>query len=103
MAQQLRISEEFYATVKAEADAMHRRPGGQIEHWAKLGRLLEKTVTYQRVQAFLAGTLSLDALSGVEHALAMESIVDEVDAFSRSGGMREYLAREEAGAGDDEP
>lgn len=64
---------------------------------------MDETVINQRVQLFFAGALSLDALSGVEHALTIELLTDEVEAFSRCGGMREYLARQEEGAGDDEP
>jgi hypothetical protein len=97
---QLRISDELFAAAKSEADQMHRKVGGQVEHWATLGRLLERSVSYQHVKAFLAGTLAIDQLSSLEHAIVLQSITDEVAAFSREGRIKEHLARQDAiGAG----
>jgi hypothetical protein len=96
MPQQLRISSDFYETVKTEAEAMRRKPGSQLEHWARLGRLLEKSATHQQVQAFLNGNLPLDALNELEHAVAIEALTEEVASFSRDKRMKQHLAAQAA-------
>ncbi len=98
MAQQLRISSDFFETVRAEAEIMHRKPGSQLEHWARLGRLLEKSGTHQQVQAFLNGNLPLDGLDELEHTLTIESLTEEVATFSRSGRMKQHLAEQDKAA-----
>lgn len=41
MAQSVRLSEELYTVAKTRAKAEHRSIAGQIEYWARLGRIVK--------------------------------------------------------------
>ena len=41
MAQSVRLSEELYTVAKSRSKAEHRSIAGQIEYWAKIGRIVK--------------------------------------------------------------
>jgi len=63
----VRLSSELTEAARSEADLMHRSLGGQIEHWARLGRAIEEVgLPLPRVREALEGRLKIEALSRVE-------------------------------------
>ena len=75
----VRLSDDLVALAQDEAKAKHRSVVTQIEYWAELGRLIEKSpIAYLKVQEFLAGKLPLAELSGDEARLSTDAMLDEV-------------------------
>ena len=61
---------------RREAGTLNRSVGGQIEHWARLGRAFEQApgVTLDRVKASLEGRFSVDDLSAQEQDTFFEGL-----------------------------
>jgi hypothetical protein len=68
MAQSIRVSDELYALALQEARLMDRSLAQQLEHWAKVGRALERS-----------GIASLDDLRAA--AIAHRRSIDELDVI----------------------
>jgi ParD-like antitoxin of type II bacterial toxin-antitoxin system len=53
---------------RREAELLHRSIGGQIEHWARLGRAVENAEGFSiaRVRQAIAGELKIDELADAE-------------------------------------
>jgi len=68
MSKSIRVSEELAANAESAAKRFHRSPPQQIEHWARIGRVLEPILSYPLVDAIkTADRDDLDrALSEVE-------------------------------------
>ena len=63
----VRLNSELIEAARGEADLLHRSLGGQIEHWARLGRAIEDVgLPLKRVRQALEGSLRIEALSRVE-------------------------------------
>ncbi len=63
----VRLNSELIDAARDEADLLHRSLGGQIEHWARLGRAIEDVgLPLKRVREALDGSLKIEALSRVE-------------------------------------
>ena len=63
MAQSVRLSDELVNQAKAVGDVMSRSGAGQIEHWAKIGRLAEENpdLTYEFIRDVLISKAELDS------------------------------------------
>jgi hypothetical protein len=46
MSKSIRVSDELLDTAKAAGRTYHRSPPQQIEYWAKLGRVMESTLSW---------------------------------------------------------
>ncbi|HEY3948140.1 TA system antitoxin ParD family protein, partial [Phenylobacterium sp.] len=63
----VRLNSELIDAARGEADLLHRSLGGQIEHWARLGRAIEEAgLPLARVRQALEGSLKVEALSRIE-------------------------------------
>ena len=60
---------------------MSRSLARQIEHWANLGRCIERSsqFSYQDVAGFLRGELAFDELSPVEQTIAADQLVASLE------------------------
>lgn len=70
----IKVSSTLLETARAEAALFHRSAGGQLEHWARVGRAIEASpdFDYARVRAALSGQLDAAALSAEERALFLD-------------------------------
>lgn len=66
--QAVRLSEELIAEIRREASTMSRSIAGQVEHWLRIGRIVEKSphFSYERVRSALRAEYSYDDLSPEE-------------------------------------
>ena len=64
----VKLNRAFVGEARREAELLHRSVGGQIEHWARLGRAIENAQGFsiERVRQTLQGDLKLEALSLAE-------------------------------------
>lgn len=78
MAQSVKLADDVMITVRREAELHSRSVAGQITHWLRLGRAIEKSGAYDhaRVTAALDGRLEIAELQE-EEAIAW------LDAFTK--------------------
>jgi hypothetical protein len=71
---------------RREAELLNRSLGGQIEHWARLGRAIENApgFTLERVRDTLEGRLDAPALSVQEQDSLFEQLGDRFAAPSET-------------------
>jgi hypothetical protein len=71
---------------REEAKLQHRSLGGQVEHWAELGRALESLpgVSVLRLRQILEGRLKLEALPEAEQDQVFEGLGAWFDAPDRA-------------------
>jgi hypothetical protein len=100
----VKLSTEFLADARKEAEAFNRSLGAQVEHWARLGRAFENTpgIGIDRVREALAGRLKFEDLTTVEQDAFLEQFgIDfgpEVDAaYAEIGNRPGAVGRDEAG------
>ena len=64
----VKLNSGLIEDARREAEVFHRSLGGQIEHWARLGRAIENAdgVSVARVRAALEGRLKIDEFSEAE-------------------------------------
>jgi hypothetical protein len=96
----VKFDADFVEAARQEAHLLHRSVAGQIEHWAALGRAIEKTggFTLDRVRAALTGEFSVDDLADAEQ----EAFFDLLDEhFDRPSPAAEqfFAARRTTGGG----
>lgn len=100
MAQSIKISDEEMEAVRKEAELSSRSLSGQVTHWLRIGRSIERApeFNYTRVRQALAAELSPDALNGDEQIV----FVDELMAAASSETPEQaafFDARRKAGLG----
>ncbi|MBY0379496.1 MAG: ParD-like family protein [Burkholderiales bacterium] len=49
----VRLNEDFYEFIKKEAGLKSRSVAGQLEHWSKIGMVIEKTMDNNEVGKIL--------------------------------------------------
>lgn len=77
---------------RREAQVQHRSVGGQVEHWAELGRALENTpgLTVGRVRQVLEGRARLETLSSADQDKIFNELGASFDAPDEAA--RDYYA-----------
>jgi hypothetical protein len=72
----IKVSSALLDTAKAEAALFQRSAGGQLEHWARVGRAIEASpdFDYARVRAALNGQLDAAALTAEERAVFLDGL-----------------------------
>jgi len=70
----IKLPSDLVNLARAEASVLHRSIGGQVEHWARLGRVVESGpgFTLDRVRAALQGEFNADLLDVDEERLFMD-------------------------------
>ncbi len=74
MAQSVKLADEIMADTRKEAERQSRSVAGQITHWIKIGRAIErsKSFDYHRINAALDADLSPDRLTSEEQEVWFE-------------------------------
>lgn len=77
----VKLKADLVDEARKEAELFNRSLGGQIEHWARLGRALEGApgMPSERVRQTLEGKVTLEALSVQEQAAVFDSMGDWFD------------------------
>lgn len=86
----LKLSAELVDEARRDAAVFHRSVGGQVEHWARLGKAIEAApgFTLDRVRAALEGRFDADELEPDEYAIfedllgeALRTPLPQAEAF----------------------
>ena len=69
MSTAIRVSDKLAADAKIQSRVENRSLTGQIEHWAKIGRIAEENpeMPYQLLKEILIGLEQLDSGQGTEY------------------------------------
>ena len=80
MAQSVKLSDDIMALVRREADLHSRSVAGQITHWLKLGRAIEKSGAFDhaRITAALEGALDTTELREEEEAAWLDAFTTKM-------------------------
>jgi hypothetical protein len=75
----IKLSDRFVNLARSEGRVMGRSIAGQVEHWARLGRAVERSSAfgYERIRSVLSARDSFDDLTADEQAVALA----ELDAY----------------------
>jgi predicted nucleotidyltransferase len=65
MSKSLRLSDALFKDAEASAQLFHRSPPQQIEHWAKIGQVMEAALSYP-AQASVKAT----SMADIDQAMA---------------------------------
>ena len=78
MAQSVKLSDDVMALVRREADLHSRSVAGQIAHWVRLGRAIERSGAYDhaRITEALEGRLETTELSEEEGAVWLDAFTE---------------------------
>ena len=81
----IKLSDQFVILARGEGKVMGRSIAGQVEHWARLGRSVERArgFDYARVRAVLAAQASFDDLGEDERAVALTDLEDYLEHLPR--------------------
>ena len=65
----VRISDELVKEAKTLSKVENRSVTGQIEYWAKIGKIAEQnpTLSYELIKEILIGIEELDSKGGIEY------------------------------------
>ena len=85
MAQSIKLSDEVMALVRREADLQSRSVAGQITHWLKIGRAIERSGTFDhaRLGQALEGALDTTELSEEEEAAWLDDFTEKMGEASK--------------------
>lgn len=77
MAQSIKISDDEMDLIRREAELSSRSIAGQVTHWMRIGRSIERApeFTYEHVRDALNGKRSPDALTGEEQAVFIDELL----------------------------
>lgn len=105
MAQSIKISDQDMEIIRAEAELSSRSIAGQVTHWMKIGRAIERApeFTYEHVRQALTAQRSPDALTGEEQAVYIDELLAAVSAETpEQAAFFEKRRNEGVGVGTDE-
>ena len=80
MAQSIKLADDVMALVRREADLHSRSVAGQITHWVKLGRAIERSGRFDhaRITAALEGDLDTAELTEAEEAAWLDAFTEQM-------------------------
>lgn len=92
MAQSVKLADEVMALVRREADLQSRSVAGQITHWLKIGRAIERFGGYDhgRITAALQGQVDTTELHPEEEPAWLEAFTEKMS--TPSDGERSFYA-----------
>lgn len=100
----VKLKADLVDDARKEAETFNRSLGGQIEHWARLGRALEGApgISVDRVRDTLEGRLKLENLSLEDHDAVMDAWLDtpsedEVAAYAALADLPGAVGTDEKG------
>lgn len=100
MAKAIKIADEEMALVRREAELSSRSLAGQVAHWLRIGRSIERSpdFSYAQVRDALAGRLSPDGLTGEEQIVYVDRLMSEAGKPTDEQ-RRHFEQRRKAGLG----
>ena len=99
MAQSIKLSDDVMALIRREAELHSRSVAGQITHWVKLGRAIERSGSFDhaRITEALNGALDTTELHPDEEAPWLDAFVEKMgepsDAERAFHAERQELGR----------
>lgn len=80
MAQSVKLSDDIMRSVRHESELQSRSVAGQITHWLRIGRAIEKSGNFDhaRIAAALAGDLPTNTLTDEEKDVWLDSFVEKM-------------------------
>ena len=90
-----RIARDLLDAAAAEGRIESRSAKQQLDHWARLGRLvsLQQSASRRRIDAVLAGTLAMKALRPDERLIVNAELDAAITASDRQIDLADVLAR----------
>jgi len=78
--QSIKISDNEMVYLREEAKLSSRSIAGQVEHWLRIGRAIEKSsvFNYQQIRDALSGLTSPDELNAEEQSVFFEEFSDSM-------------------------
>lgn len=80
LAQSIKLSDDIMQVVRRESRLQSRSVAGQVTHWLRIGRAIEKSGNFdhQRIAAALAGDVETTKLSEEEKQVWLDSFVEKM-------------------------
>jgi hypothetical protein len=100
MAQSIKISDEEMELLRREARLASRSIAGQVTHWLRIGRSIERApdFNYAHIREALHAGRSPDALTSEEQAVYVDELMD-IAAAETPEQSEFYASRRKAGLG----
>jgi hypothetical protein len=91
----IKLTDDFVELARGEGRVMGRSIAGQVEHWARLGRALERApgFDYERIRAVLSAQASFDALGADEQTVALAALEAELEQPLPAEREKAFFAR----------
>lgn len=95
----IKISDEFVRLARSEGEIMGRSIAGQVEHWARLGRAIERApgFGYERIRAVLSARASFDDLTADEQDVALGELEAHLEDLPRDRDAAFFASLRAAG------
>lgn len=96
MAQSVKLSDDIMALIRREADLHSRSVAGQITHWVRIGRAIERSGSFDhaRITAALEGGLDTTDLREEEEAAWLDGFTEKMGQPSQAEAA--FFARRRA-------
>jgi len=80
MAQSIKLGDDIMTIVRRESELQSRSIAGQIAHWVRIGRAIEKSGNFDhaRISAALAGGIETTELTDEEKDVWLDSFVEKM-------------------------
>ncbi|MXP24711.1 hypothetical protein GRI39_01450 [Altererythrobacter indicus] len=80
MAQSIKLADDIMKIVRRESELQSRSIAGQIAHWVRIGRAIEKSGNFDhvRITAALAGHIETTDLTEEEKDVWLDSFVEKM-------------------------
>ena len=80
MAQSIKLADDIMKIVRRESELQSRSIAGQIAHWVRIGRAIEKSGNFDhdRITAALAGDIETTVLTDEEKDVWLDSFVEKM-------------------------
>lgn len=93
MGTSIKISDSMAEAARSEGRVMTRSLAAQLEHWAKIGRAVERSpqFDYAWVRQALAGEVAFDDLGGAERDYYLEELQAYLESIGADGGAADFI------------
>lgn len=100
MAQSVELSAEVMALVRLESDLQSRSVAGQITHWLRIGRAIERSGVFdhRKINAALEASLLPEELTAEEHVVWLDAFMEQLAVPSEAEQSR-FARRRQLGLG----
>ena len=100
MAKSIKLADDIVNFARRESELQSRSVSGQVTHWVRIGRAIEKSgnFDYARIMAALSGEIGTAELTGEEKDVWLDSFVGEMGQPG-SGEEAWFARRRQLGLG----